>query len=272
MDNRKKILEMISKLTKLTSKDSGAFQGEIDNAAAKIQELMDKYSISQAEVDEAKNEQAAKTMEEEFKTQTAEYVIKGIKKWHMDFAQAVAEMTHTKRIPSVYSSGNSQRAVMNFFGVKENTEVASAIFVEWVQIIQIMCESAVDDHWKYLMKEYDYAGHLKEKKESGYGDEKFQDRIPYEERTTYFKPSWLQGCVDSIISSVRQQNAKRAKEMTNAIVLYKEKVEEKFIEAYEGKTEKFNLRSGKVASNIGYSRGREAGSKINLGSKRIKGE
>lgn len=271
-DRRKQILEMIAKLSKIT-KESNAFQGEINNAAAKIQELMDKYSITSMEVDEVVAKGDDNEFKAAFESKFAEYQVKGIVKWHWDLAAIIARMTHTKS----YCTSYGRRGTFVFFGEKVNTEVATQLFIEWVQVIEMMAISALDDYWKVVMKKYDYKGWLKSKKDKelhhgkwpGYQD-KFMNTVPYEERTTYFKSSWLQGCVDGLSHAVSEQEDSRNKEVGSAIVLYTEKVDEAYALMKKGmRFRSAHVAGGRVGSGAGYQSGYKTGKGLNLTRKKI---
>lgn len=256
---RRKILERVVKLSNMVSPDANAFQGEINNAAAKIQELMDKYSISAEDVEAAKS--GADSKQDEAFTEGSGCKIDGIKPWHWVLANAIARVTHTRH----YALTNRTTAWMKFFGRGGNSEVASSLFSEWSQVIEAMAESATDDYWKVVMKKYHYADFLKQKK-LGLTHGKFMDSVPYGERTTYYKRSWLDGCVDQIMQAVREQEKTRTDETSTALVIY----DEKLTEAYNDFSK--NFRSAKSAvrktrgySEVGYGAGREAGSTINIG-------
>ena len=264
-DARTKIIETIAKLSAMMNPDANAFQGEINNAAAKIQELMDKYSISQAELQAAQVDSSRKDFDQQFATKTAEYTIKGIKAWHWALAKVIAEITHTKN----FSRGYGTRHHMQFFGESANSEIASNLFAEWVQIIEAMAISATDDYWKIVMKKYNYAGWLKDKKANGYSD-KFMETVPYEERTTYYKISWLDGCVLGIKHAVHKQEEKRSQEVSTALVVYEEKVELAY-KSLELRFRTVKVNHARGSSNIGRDQGYEAGSKIKIGLNKVGG-
>lgn len=266
-DRRKQILEMIAKLSRIT-KESNAFQGEIENAASKIQELMDKYSITQGEVDEVNASSDSRELEREFESKSADYLVRGIVKWHWDLAGVIARITHTRH----YCRSYRRTGTFIFFGEQANVEVATALFIEWVQVIEVMAVSALDDRWKYLMKKYDYSGWLREKRERGYADDKFMDSIPFEERTTYFKASWLQGCIDGICHAVSEQERLREEKVGTAIVLYQDKVDAAYaIMAKEQGFRGVSIKSSRLYSRQGYNDGYNTGKGITLNSKKIRG-
>lgn len=266
---RQEILRKIAQLSKFKSTDSGAFQGEVSNAAGLIQKLMDKYSISQGEVEETIAQNETKAVEEVFKSKASDYVVHGLVKWHWDLAGAIARITHTKNYFGIYK----RTGVAKFFGAEGNVEVATNLFAEWVQIIESMAISATDDYWKVVMKKYDYAGFLARKKENGWGREmKFMDEVPFSERTTYYKQSWLDGCLTAILTSILKQERERTKDMSNAIVLYNDKMLIKYDEfAALEKMRPAKIARVKVYSDQGYRDGHETGSKIKIGSSRIGG-
>lgn len=265
-DAREKIIATIAKLSAMTNPEANAFQGEINNAAVKIQELMDKYSISQAELQAAQADASHKEFNDQFATKTAEYTIKGIKAWHWSLAKTIAKITHTKN----FSRGYGTRHHMQFFGEAANSEIASNLFAEWVQVIEAMAISATDDYWKVVMKKYNYAEFSKLKKASGRNDLKFMDTVPFDERTTYYKISWLDGCVMGINHAVHEQEEKRSQETTTALVVYEEKVELAY-KSLALQFKKARVNHARGSSNIGRDQGYEAGSKIRIGLNKVGG-
>ncbi len=262
---RTKIIETIAKLSAMTNPNANAFQGEINNAAAKIQELMDKYSITQDELDAKNMETSKQEMNRGFESKGAEYVIKGVKNWHWRLADVIGRITHTKN----YARTSGTRCTMVFYGDPNNSTIASSLYTEWVQIIEAMSISATDDYWKVVMKKYNYAGWLKEKKANGYSD-KFMDTVPFEERTTHYKSSWLEGCIQSITKAVQNAEDERSKEVSTALVVYDAKLNSEYaIMTKRFTTMKVSRPRGH--SDAGYAAGREAGSKIKIGLNKVGG-
>lgn len=161
---------------------------------------------------------------------------------------------------------------MVFFGEKESAQIASSLYVEWVVSIEAMAEQALKEHWKFVMKEYDYAGFLQRKKELGYGrEEKFQDEIPAEHRTTYFKSSWLLGCVREIQRSAREAREQRDAGTATAIVLVNTEVNKRYAELSKDFTPLRGSSSPSGFSELGYARGMKTGSNIAIGAKKVGG-
>lgn len=267
MDSRRKtIIEQIAHLSKFTSEDSHAFQGEINNAAKLIQDLMDKYSISQQDLDLAKAEKQAEEVKQEFQEKRSDYRVHGLAEWHWTLAWIISRITHTKYYFGTYKKEGTAK----FFGDQTNAEIAAVLFAEWVQIIMVMCESAIDDHWKYLIEKYHYKEFLARKK-AGLEFGHFMDSVPSHERTTYFKSSWYKGCVRGIQTAIYEQERERETTATNALVVYHENLNQKFQDySLAIKMKTIELKPTKVHSSIGYNQGYETGKKIKIGSRRIK--
>lgn len=244
--DKNKIIEMIAKMSALTA-DSGAFQGEISNASSKIQELMDKYSISWNEVHAHTYDKQSKEYEEAFGDQSSDYMHKQVKKWHWDLARLIARVTHTRQ----FLSGSR----FAFFGTVENAEIASALYTLWVSNISKMSEDALKVHKREMLKEF--------------GDHKnFWSSLPYDLQPKNFKPGWIDGCLAGMLKNVAEQEQQRPKEAAASIVLYKKSVDieyEKISKRF--KTARVSRSSG--FSNAGYAAGSKVGSSINIASKPV---
>lgn len=265
--NRNRIIERIASIAKLQG-GAGAFQGEINNAASLIQSLMDKYSISQQEIEMENLKNETKAIEEEFIQKPSTYWVHGLAQWHLVLAGLIARITHTKSYFGTLKKGGRAK----FFGSENNVEVATVLFTEWVQIIMAMCDSAIDDHWQYLIKKYDYPGFLAKKKEMGLGREYsfMQEVVPQSERTTHFKSSWYTGCLHGIAAALNQQERSREEGVQTALVLYHENLDEKYkVFSLAVNMKDTKIKPPKVLSNIGYDQGYETGKKIRIGSKRV---
>jgi len=251
-NKRDKIIDQIGKLSAMTSADSGAYQGEIANASAMMQRLMEKYCITWAEINEHKQAEQAKEMEEEFKSHSAEYVHKNVKAWRWRLARIIATITHTKH----YSSSHADNTFsMVFFGVKENSEIASALYNEWVISIERMARKATDDNYKELVNRY---GDIAKHNRAALGNE----------NPRYFRVSWIDGCITGMSRAVEAEEDKTITSSQNALALYDKKVAEKYRELSKYFT-KINTSVSRGYSSAGYTKGLETGSSIKLGSKRL---
>lgn len=251
-EQKDKIIDLISKMSALTATDSGAFQGEISNASAKIQELMDKYSITWAEVHGKMADKQSKEFEDAFTTQNSDYVHKKVLKWHWKLARIIARVTHTKYYVT-------RDTTMVFFGTTENASIASSLYTLWVANITKMAKDACEVHRKNMVEEYG-------------NRPKFWTSLPKELQWRYYFNSWIDGCLDGMNSNVYEQEQHREKEVEKAIVLYTRKVEEEwdnFTESMRFKKVNTAGNGSSVFSNAGYTSGKTTGSSIKIGSKGV---
>lgn len=268
-ERRKKILEQIAKLQRIANPDSNAFQGEINNATRMIMELMDKYNISEVDVHEANIEAEKKEVEEQFKPYKAEQLIKGIKQWHWSLAHIIERVTHTKAYQKAYRNNGH----LYFFGSDTNAQIAAALFADWVGIIEDMSLKAVRQYAREMEKKYDYATWEAGKRKAvaeGEGEyyPKFQDTIPYRERTTYFKPNWLSGCVAGMLEVVVEKERARDTHAKHALMV----VDQNMMVRYKQFAVGFgtvNLKQARGSSLVGYERGQQVGRSIDITSSRV---
>lgn len=258
--DKQKIIEQVLKLRKLADPNSGAFQGEMESAARKIQEFMDKYTISASDVDDAEAEAGFRETETIFNEMRSDFEIAGLAAWHWALAKQVARITHTK----TWARTTGRRGRMVFFGSSENSRVALEIFDEWVTLIAEVAEKSLKDHWKLVMREYDYDGFLRRKK-LGLEYGKFMDTVPKGLRTTYYKESWLNGCIDGIRSSIDSQEESRTQETSTALVPYTTALDRAYnqIPMEQAKTRE------RVGSLLAYASGQQFGKSVRLGSKKL---
>lgn len=258
-DKREKIIEQIHKLMGITNPDSNAFQGEISNASAMIQRLMDKYSISEAEIAIKNN----KTVEEAFDKKSSTTVFGGIVSWHWRLARVIQAVTHTKCY-STYGSGKTisgkgkSGKVIAFFGTPDNIAIATMLFDQWVGIITEMAGKATTQWCHELAKMYpeEYATLAKP---SNYNFK----YIPNGHKPLVFKSSWLKACVDAMNDAVLHEEKQRTTTMTNALVVYNKNV----MVAYSAFSRGFrhaHTRGQSSTSAEGTRRGHEAGSKLHV--------
>jgi hypothetical protein len=280
------ILKMITNLSKLTE-DSGAFEAEASSAAAKIQELMEKYAISQMDVDNYRADKQEQEFKVAFKSAEAEYKHKNVQEWEWSLTRLIATITMTRHYVTGHGAhkryGGSARMV--FFGVKENAEMASQLYTLWHTNIEVMAEQARWANVLELKKKY---GHYP----------KFRHWIAEnrpDEDPKYFRSSWISGCLRAMHDKVweeeqarhggnehhprspagkltagQQVRTEEQKSNTSAIVLYKAEVDKAYQALSEGFTSVKTGGGSKGFSPKGYMQGRETGSKIKIGSKQLK--
>ena len=270
MADRNKILDMISKMSKLTS-EVGAFEGEISAASSKIQELMEKYAISQIDIDNFRADQQEKEFKQVFESARSEHQHKTIQEWEWSLARVVASITMTRHYSSgigAYRYGGSTKMV--FFGVKENAAVAAELYALWRKNIWEMAKKAQAENSNSLYRKYrkDHPDVLH------WVAENFPDENP-----RYFRSSWLRGCLHAMEMKVYDEKKAREggrkesvdaqeQKTSSALVLYNAEVDK----AYEAMSSGFKEVSNggpKGWSSSGYRQGQETGSKIKIGSKQL---
>jgi len=249
--DKQKVIELIAKMSALTE-DSGAFQGEIAAASSKIQQLMDKHAIEWNDIHSHRANVQEKEMAKVFTSESADFRHGAIKKWHWELARVIARATHTRH----YSYGKQ----MTFFGVKENAEIASQLYLLWLGNIQDMAKKATRANIVSLREKYGRRP-------------KFRQWIienTDEENPRYFGASWITGCISAMNENLRGQEMEREenKASANAITLYKREID---VEYRKLSSHFRTVKTGgsRGFSSSGYAKGKEAGSNISLGSKPI---
>lgn len=247
--DKSKVIEMISKMSALT-KDSGAFQGEISNASAKIQELMDKYSITWAEIHSVEADKQSKEYEMAFTSKPSDYSFKKVQAWHWRLAKLIAKVTHTRH----YLSGGT---IMMFFGTTENCQIAAMLYTLWVTNIKAMSEQATKAHRLKMLRDFPHRPN-------------FFATLPPEFQLKYYRNSWIAGCLDGMFSNVVVQENSRDVQTSNAIVLFTKEIDrhyKDFKEAYNFQS--VHVKGMSAKSNTGYEAGVRTGKNISIGAKPI---
>jgi hypothetical protein len=272
MTDRNKILEMIAKASRLTE-DAGAFQGEASAAAAKIQELMEKYAISQMDIQNYIADKQEKEFKESFESVQSEFQHNNVQEWEWSLARLIADITMTRNYASGIGShrryNGKYYAKMVFFGAKENAEAAAELYALWHENIERMAEQARRENLKSLKRKY---GKMKKLRHF------IQDNFP-EDDPKYFRASWIRGCLNAMHNKVyeerkaREQERETSKEGStgsqNAIILYKAEVDKAYTEMAKYGFKKVKTKGSRGFSSEGYRRGQETGSKIRIGSKQL---
>lgn len=255
MADKKKIIEMLQKLSAVANPDSGAFAGEMSNASAKIQELMDKHSITWAEVQAKEAEDQHREMKKEFTNKRSEYTFRGIKQWHWNLAGLIAYITHTKEYAKTGRVGGSPFGYMMFFGNPDNVEAAAELFAQWTILITDMANKAMKARKREMLRLF--------------GDRpNFFASLPPEMQLTYYRSSWISGCISGMWTNVQRVEEERPPEVQNAIMLFKKDLSI----AYEDFSKGFAKIGGGGSSgysDAGYAAGKETGSSLSVGAKGI---
>ncbi len=251
--DREQVLAKIAKLSKIVNPDSNAFQGEMNNAAALIQKLMDEYAISWDEVHTKEADQQREEFEAKYVPLEADQYIKGIKQWHWSLAHIIERVTHTRAYSTTYKGSGK----FTFFGPQTAAEAAAQLFAEWSVNIELMSQLAYNARFFELADKYGRGKGLME-------------RVPVSERTTYFKQNWLQGCVHGMMEAVQERERQRGVGQVNALVIY----DEKLAKAYAELSKNFRHVSVKGPSHYneaGYSSGKKVGRSLDITAKKISG-
>lgn len=250
-DKREKIIDRIRKMMALTE-DSGAFAGEISAASGKIQELMDKYSITEMELLASQDKDSAP----QFEAACSDAVLFTVVAWHWELAHLIARVTHTKTyMKSIYSSDGFVKSTekkanktkrphrantMVFFGDPSNVAVAGMLYLEWLMKLDNLSEEAAKKYSKVERAKYGFAD------------------------TKAYRRSWIKGCLDGMRATISEQERSRSEEMTKAIVL----VSRALLEAYSIHAAHFSTRrgsSGGRTNSQGFQDGHNVGKGMSLG-------
>jgi len=270
MTDRQKILEKVRKLSEITNPDSGAFPGEIANASALMQKLMDEYSISIGEVLEGQNQK----YDEAFGSANADLMLGLVKSWHWQLAQIISRITHTRH----YSTGTyvpdgkrtsfgdkrTRGRTIAFYGPGSSAEMAADLYVEWVSKMTIMVLLATSEYCKGLIEVYNKTYPHRSPIKSAYKIQFLGDDHP-----NVFRNSWLMGCLSEISSSLYQQEKARSAGTSSALMIVEKQIDEK----WKDYSKHFSSAapSERMINSQGYSSGKEAGASIHIGQKSMGG-
>lgn len=248
---RAEIIAKVRKLAAITNPDANAFQGEMENAAKLISKLMDEYTISWGEVRAAEVSEQQAELRDAFVSMQAENFIKGIMQWHWQLAALIARVTHTRH----YGSTKGKGAWMKFYGAETNARVAIGLFMEWSLIIERMGVNAYSSRFKALRAKY------------GRGDN-LMERVPADERLTYFKPSFIQGVVDGMTAVVDRNERERSAETKYALMVVSTALTKSYNELARG-FRTVHARTPRRHSEAAYNAGRKVGENIDISAKRV---
>jgi hypothetical protein len=255
-------MEVILKLMALVASDSNAFEGEIANATAKIQQLMLRYSISDYELNMKKADREHADYKKIFKEGASGVKNLRTLKWHWDLASLIATVTNTKYFRRGSWKSDIQKSAREFyfFGTEQNVQVASQLYTQWITDIANMADAALKARRDELTEKYDN-NHVKAKN--------FWPNLPSEERTLHYRTSWIIGCIQGMREAVAVEEKTISKTSSTAIQLYRTEIEKSYEDFSKG-FKKINIGGGRGFSFDAYQKGKETGKKINIASKRIK--
>lgn len=274
--DKNKAIEMIVKMARVTE-DAGAFEGEIANASARIQLMMEKYAIEQWEIDTAKADEQEKQLKMVFESQVSDYKHHALKKWNWDLARLIARITGTRN----YASGKH----MVFFGVPNAAKTAAELYILWLGNIEEIASKQTRLNIIELEHKYpEFAG-----------KPKFRENVSRacpQDNPKYFRTSWIDGCIGAMFRKVMEQEVEtetkqhhphfngvhkgsedaarttppRTNQQSNALALYKAEVEKAYTQMAKG-FRHVNTHASKGFSHAGYNKGNEFGSSVSIGSK-----
>lgn len=269
--DRKEALEKVRKLAELANPESNAFEGEIANASALMQKLMDKFSITPEELIDAEN----KVIDEKFAECSADVMLGSIQYWNWILARLIARITHTRH----FSSGKStfdpttgkfagmktlkgvtreRGKTISFYGKESNAEIASQLYTEWIIRLNLAARAATAEYCKELLQNnpsYRNAYHI-----PNLGDD----------HPNVFRASWLDGCLRAMNASVREQEEKRDTNTSSALVVYNANLAAKW-EQYSKHMRGAKIGGGSGFNAAGHLRGQAAGANMHIGQKSIGG-
>ena len=230
VEKRAKIVEQIHKLIAMTGVDSGAFEGEITNATALIQKLMDKYAILPEEILIEASKEMEAAAERKFNSNSGTIAFNGIQPWMWRLAKLVGKITHTKQYTScgIKAKGVNGKErhgdVMCFFGAGNSGKIATMLYDQWVVIIMSMAAKAMTEWCHELVVKYpeQYADIARR----GLKPANYQFKnIPHEEMPFVFKTSWIIHCIMAMKQAAVEEEAGRSKQTTHALAIYTGKIE-----------------------------------------------
>lgn len=206
-NDRDRILETVRKLAAMASPESGAFPQEIATASAKMQSLMEQYTISMSEVLFVKENSNGNRRE--FDSASSKGMLGALKRWHWQLARDIAKITGTKHYASSGygatlrdKNARSHGHHMSFFGLNQSCQLAADLFDEWVVLIDDMGKKATADYVRELTiiyrKEMQFQDVKQVRHLTGLGDE----------HPNIWRNSWLEGVATGIMSSLLEQGKK----------------------------------------------------------------
>lgn len=265
---REKILNTIHQLSKIANPENNAFEGEIANAAAAMQKLMEKYSISIEEVFASGN----KEIDEAFKDAKSDAMFGSILKWHWFLGHIICKITHTKYysagkysaegIKTLKGSTRNWGKTIGFFGRESNVAMACALFTEWLIKLNSMAEQATSKYCHELLEMENSRTPEARPFTNAYHIPDLGSSHP-----NVFRASWLQGCLETILTMLEQQENSRDSRTSTALAIYDAKIAEKWAEySADMKTKKHFANSLNLP---GYLSGKAAGAAIHIGQKSV---
>jgi hypothetical protein len=267
-EERDRVLETVRKLAAMADPENGAFPQEIATASAKMQILMDQYSISMSEV--LFEEENSNGRHQEFNSATSNGLIGSLRRWHWQLARCIARITGTRHhastgygrtMCSTLRKEDVRGHHMSFFGLPQTCQLAADLFDEWVVLIDQMGRQATSQYVKEMTilcaDEMEFQGVKQFRHLRDLG----------EDHPDVWRNSWLEGVTAGIMSSLVEQEKTRAAETTTALMV----ISTALMAAYKEYSRGFvGMGGGSSGRNsAAYDQGHAVGRTIRMGSKRL---
>lgn len=257
---RESILNKVKGLAAIANPESGAFPGEIANASAVMQRLMDKYQTSWEEVVLTQKE-----VSDHFVGIDSQSIIGSFRVWHWALGRVIARITGTKH----YRTGafgttlrdkkkKTHGKRMCFFGSESTAQVAADLFDLWVVLIDDMAKAATAEYVRKMT--IDCADDMREQ-----GVRQFRHLQGLGTlHPNIWRDSWLEGVIAGINSALYEAEHARDEQTSTALMVIQEKVLVAYEEFSAGwQSVNTSSRSGNLAA---YKAGVAKGKTINLNS------
>lgn len=238
-EKKEKILALIAKLKALATNNPS--QEEAALAGARMQQLIDRYKIAQAELLDVDSDGEPETDQHEFYSEEG----KRFARWRLNLAFELARANNCKGV----SQAGSYRwdamtgtrilypAKMFIIGTEENVAACRYVF-------QYLCRE-IERLSGIALREY--------------------NRTAYRKGGKAFGNAFRAGAVDSIIRRLREQKKRSRQEAGTALVLFDREAQAAQDWVRDNmKTYKVNT-SMRATDADGYRAGRDAGKRLNLG-------
>lgn len=263
---RERILSTIRKLAELANPEHNAFENEIANASAKMQELMDKYNISLLEV-----MNTSQRSEDLFDQVTCDVILGSVKTWHWAMAHCIDRITQTKHFStgrfgkSKYGK-NVRGASMSFFGAPDSIATAKFLFDKWIVTIDNMAKQETAAYCEHLTFTYGVTNPIKNFRKIMQQSDALLDE---NDHPNAWRQSWLRGVIAGINAALDEQEKARAAETTFALVKVSEAIELAYTAISVHFTHVSHASGGSTFNRGAYALGHAVGKSLNLTRKEL---
>lgn len=266
-DTRRKMLEKVRALAQLANPENGAFENEAAVATAAMQRLMDKYSISMAELMEEETRKLDQVMVDLESTAS----LHEITAWHWRLARVIGRMTHTKHYGSYNTGSYNWRTKTGrrdkriaFYGPEDAAKLAGDLFAEWLVRIELEADLATKRYAEQLKDEWN-SDNPERPVKSAYNIKGLGEDHPL-----VYKSSWLSGCLSGLDHAMWEQEKERSQQTSSALAIYDGKLAEAWNEHSKG-LKSVSMNSTGSRNGAGLRDGRSAGASMHIGQKKVGG-